>query len=144
MPQRSKILLIDDDKDFCAFVKSALEHTGRFEVLVSADGPSGIALAEAERPDLILLDIRMPQMDGLQVTDHLQHRHGTSDIPVAFVTGVLQKENVSTENGYIHGFPFITKTNIEDELVRQVDSVFDMIRTRKRFIEPLEEEMGAG
>jgi two-component system, sensor histidine kinase and response regulator len=138
MPERSKIVIIDDEADFCEFVKWSLEHTGRFEVLVSTDGPSGITLAQTEAPELILLDIRMPQMNGAEVADHLLHSNDTRDIPIAFVTGLLQKEDVNKRKGYIHGFPFITKPITKDELVQQVDSVFDIIRTEKRFIESLE------
>jgi len=68
-------------RNFCEFVKWSLEHTGRFEVLVSTDGPSGIALAQTEAPELILLDIRMPQMNGAEVADHLLHSDDTRDIP---------------------------------------------------------------
>ena len=138
MPETSKIVVIDDEEDFCEFVKWSLEHTGRFEVLTSTDGPSGITLAQTEAPELILLDIRMPQMNGAEVADRLLHRDDTRDIPIAFITGLLQKEDVNEQEGYIHGFPFITKPVTKDELVQQVDSVFDVIRTEKRFMQALE------
>jgi CheY-like chemotaxis protein len=139
MLEKSKIVVIDDEEDFCEFVKWSLEKTGRFEVLVSTNGPSGIALAQTEEPALILLDIGMPQMNGAEVADHLLHSDDTRDIPIAFITGLLQKEEVSKRKGYIHGFPFITKPVTKDELVQQVDSVFEIIRTEKRFMESLEE-----
>jgi two-component system, OmpR family, alkaline phosphatase synthesis response regulator PhoP len=136
--ERSKIVIIDDQEDFCEFVKLSLEKTGRFEVFVSTDGPSGIALARSETPELILLDIRMPQMNGAEVADDLLHADDTRDIPIAFITGLLQKEDVSKRSGYIHGFPFITKPLTRDELVQQVDTVFEIIRTEKKFIDSLE------
>jgi CheY-like chemotaxis protein len=138
MPGKSKIMVIDDEASFCEFAKWSLEHTGRFDVLVSTDGPSGIALARTEAPELILLDIRMPQMNGAEVADHLLHSDDTRDIPIAFVTGLLQKEDVSRQRGYIHGFPFITKPVTKDELVQQVDAVFEVIRTEKKFIQSLD------
>ena len=138
MPERSKIVVIDDEEDFCEFVKWSLEHTGRFEVLTSTDGPSGIVLARTEAPELILLDIRMPQMNGAEVADHLLHSDDTRDIPIAFITGLLQKEEVSKRKGYIHGFPFITKPITKDELVQQIDAVFEIIKTERRFVESLE------
>ena len=137
LAERSKILVIDDEEDFCEFVKWSLENTGRFEVLVSTDGPSGIALAQTEAPELILLDIRMPQMNGAEVADHLLHSDDTRDIPIAFITGLLQKGGVNKGMEYLHGFPFITKPITKDELVKQVDSVFEIIRTEKKFIESL-------
>jgi CheY-like chemotaxis protein len=138
VPERSRILIIDDEEDFCEFVKWSLERTGRFEVRLSTDGPSGIALAQTEEPELILLDMRMPQMNGAEVADRLLHSDRTRDIPIAFITGLLQKEEVSEENGYIHGFPFITKPLTKEELVRQVDSVFQVIRAERTFTESLE------
>lgn len=137
-PGRSKILVIDDEDDFCEFVKWSLEKTGKYEVVVSTDGAAGIALAEAEQPVLILLDIRMPQMNGAEVADHLLHSDSTRDIPIAFITGLLQKDEVKKRSGYIHGFPFITKPVTKVELIQQVESVLEIIRTQKTFIESLE------
>jgi len=136
--RRSKILIIDDEGDFCEFVKWSLEKTGRFEVLVSTDGSLGIELAGKEQPELILLDIRMPSMNGAEVADHLLHSESTRDIPIAFVTGLLQRDEVEKRSGYIHGFPFIIKPVTRNELIQQVDSVFEMIRTERSFIETLE------
>ncbi len=138
MSGRPKVLVIDDQSDFCQFVKWSLENTGRFEVIVSTDGASGITLAQKERPELILLDIRMPKMNGAEVADHLLHSDETRDIPIAFVTGLLQKEEVSKRSGYIHGFPFITKPVTKDELIQHVDAVFAVIKTQKEFLESLE------
>ncbi|MGD0229782.1 MAG: response regulator [Syntrophorhabdales bacterium] len=138
MAEKSKILVIDDEGDFCEFVRWSLEKTGRFEVSVSTDGPSGIARAEAARPELILLDIRMPQMNGAEVADHLLHSEDTRDIPIAFITGLLNRDEVKKRSGYIHGFPFITKPITRAELVEQVDSILEIMRTQKNFIESLE------
>jgi len=137
-PGKSKVLVIDDEPDFCEFVKWSLEKTGKFEVVSCTEGAAGIALAEREQPALILLDIRMPQMNGAEVADHLLHGDRTRDIPIAFVTGLLQKNEVRKRKGYIYGFPFITKPLTKDELIQQVESVFEIIRTEKTFIDSLE------
>ena len=135
---RPKILVIDDEGDFCEFVKWSLEKTGRFEVLAATDGLSGIAQAERQKPELILLDIRMPQMNGAEVADHLLHSEDTRDIPIAFITGLLNKEELKRRSGYIHGFPFITKPITKNELIEQVDAVFEIITTQKSFIASLD------
>ncbi len=139
MSERSKILVIDDEADFCEFVKWSLEGTGKFDVVVSTDGPSGIAVARTEQPELILLDIRMPQMNGAKVADHLLHHDDTRDIPIAFITGLMQKADVARQPGYVYGFPFITKPVTKDELVQQIESVFSVIATEKKFIASLED-----
>ncbi len=138
MTKKPKILIIDDESDFCEFVKWSLEKTGRFEVHVCTDGPSGITHAETEKPELILLDIKMPSMNGAEVADHLLHREDTRDIPIAFITGLLNKDEVEKRSGYIHGFPFITKPVTRNELVQQVDSVFALITSEKNFIASLD------
>jgi CheY-like chemotaxis protein len=71
---------------------------------------------------LIIPDIKMPQMNGADVADHLLHTDNTRDIPIAFIIALFQKEEVSKRRGYIHGFPFITKPITKDALVQQVDS----------------------
>jgi CheY-like chemotaxis protein len=135
---RSKVLIIDDEDGFCEFVKWSLEKTGRFEVIVSTDGETGIALAQKEQPELVLLDIRMPQMNGAEVADHLLHADVTRDIPIAFVTGLLHKDEVEKLSGYIHGFPFITKPLTKAELIEQVDAVFEIVKTERTFVESLD------
>ncbi len=137
--EKLKVLVIDDEIAFCEFVKWALENTGRFTVLGCTEGASGIALARTEQPELILLDLKMPHMSGADVADQLLHNEVTRDIPIAFITGLLQKSDVAKMKGYIHGFPFITKPITKDELVQKIDSIFDIIATEKKFIESLEE-----
>ncbi len=136
--REKKILVIDDEEGFCEFVKHCLERTGRFDVSVATDGASGLSRAETEKPELILLDIRMPKMNGAQVADRLIRGEGTRDIPIAFITGLLTDDEVKKRNGYIHGFPFITKPVTKDELIAQIDAVFEVVRTERRFIDMIE------
>ena len=77
-------------------------------------------------------------MNGAEVADHLLHREDTRDIPIAFITGLLNKNDVQKRSGYIHGFPFIIKPITKKELVEQVDSVFEIITTQKNFIASLD------
>ncbi len=138
MSKTAKILIIDDEPDFCEFVKMSLEKTGRFAVLVATDGASGIATAERDQPELILLDIRMPEMNGAEVAEHLLHSDITRDIPIAFITGLLPKDEVKKRSGYIHGFLFITKPVTRTELVHQIDSVLEVIKKQKAFVASLD------
>ena len=81
-PKKKKLLLIDDEEDFCFFVKLNLERTGKFEVLTTINGNEGIIMASRERPDLILLDIIMPEISGGKVAELLLESPKTSNIPV--------------------------------------------------------------
>jgi len=61
---KKKILLVDDEEDFCFFVKLNLERTGKYQVFTATNGMEGIRLAKQLKPDLIFLDIVMPKMGG--------------------------------------------------------------------------------
>jgi CheY-like chemotaxis protein len=80
----------------------------------------------------------MPRMSGSEVADHLLHHEDTRDIPIAFITGLLNKNEVKKRSGYIHGFPFITKPITKNELIEQVDAVFEIITSQKSFIASLD------
>lgn len=85
MRQTSPILVIDDDPRFCEFVSAALLRTG-FEVLSAPDGPSGIELARAMQPTVILLDMMLPEVDGIATCRQLKREPLLKDIPVVAVT----------------------------------------------------------
>ncbi len=138
MADASTILVIDDEEDFCEFVKESLERDGKFIVLTSSDSASGVTIAEEYQPDLVLLDIKMPHMSGAEVAEHLLKSESTRDIPIAFITGLLDKKVVRGRNGYIHGFPFITKPVTSSELLSQVEAALEVARHQKAFIESLE------
>jgi len=94
MESKKKILLIDDEKDFCFFVKGNLENTGEFDVLATTSGKEGIKLARGEKPDLILLDLNMPEMSGDEVAQILSDEPETKEIPVVFLTALVTKGEV--------------------------------------------------
>ena len=83
---RERILVVDDDANIRSLLTVLLEDEG-YQVLTAGDGEAAITTATAEHPDLILLDIRMPKMDGLQVCDKLRTNPETHGIPVIFLTG---------------------------------------------------------
>ena len=82
---QERILIVDDDANIRALLTVLLEHEG-YQVLTAMDGEDGIATAIAEKPTLILLDVRMPKMDGLQACAKLRENPVTHDIPVIFLT----------------------------------------------------------
>ena len=85
----SKILIIDDEKGICDMVKKGLELMGNFEVSIETGGKGGIRAAKWLRPDLILLDIHMPGMDGLEVLKRLKtNNKDTVAIPIIMLTAV--------------------------------------------------------
>jgi CheY-like chemotaxis protein len=77
-----RILYVEDNEDNAYMLKMRLELTNEFEVLVAEDGEKGCEIAAAKRPDLILMDLEMPVVDGWEATRRLKSKPETRDIPV--------------------------------------------------------------
>ena len=85
-----RILIIDDEADIREVAQLSLEISSGWEVLTAASGSEGLATAEAQQPDAILLDVMMPDMDGPTTFQKLQKTPNTKDIPVIFLTAKVQ------------------------------------------------------
>ena len=127
-PAKKRILLIDDEEDFCFFVKLNLEKAGRFEILTATSGQEGVTIASRECPDLILLDIIMPEMGGGQVAELLFENPKTRKIPVLFITAIASRRQVQSQEGIIGGKNFIAKPVTPEELMSKIDGVFKGIQ----------------
>ena len=88
-----QILVVDDDAQIRALLTVLLEDEG-YQVLTAADGEAALLSALTDQPDLILLDIRMPKMDGIQAYTQLQLNPVTRGIPVIFLTASHSKERL--------------------------------------------------
>ena len=78
----TKVLYVEDNDDNVYMLKMRLELLGDFEVLAAEDGEKGCAMALSERPDLILMDLEMPRVDGWEATRRLKADPQTRDIPI--------------------------------------------------------------
>ena len=78
----TKVLYVEDNDDNVYMLKMRLELLGDFEVLAAEDGEKGCEMAAAERPDIILMDLEMPVVDGWEATRRLKSNPQTRDIPV--------------------------------------------------------------
>ncbi len=87
---KKKILLIDDEEDFSTLLKLNIDKATEYEVLVANSGEAGLELVKKHRPDLVLLDIMMPGMDGMETLEKIKAT--TPDLPVAMVTAVYKEE----------------------------------------------------
>ena len=119
MAKNVKVLVVDDEVDFCYFVKKNLMHDGMFDVTIATNGKDGIELAESELPDIILLDLVMPDMPGEDVAAALKDNPATANIPILFITALATKDDVVDReenkigNNYILPKPVRTKKLIE-------------------------------
>ena len=89
-----QILVIDDNEDHRTIVKLAIETNSDWKVFVAPNAVEGIVRAELERPDAILLDLAMPDLDGLTVYEVLKSNLFTSTIPIIFLTAITQEKTL--------------------------------------------------
>jgi DNA-binding response OmpR family regulator len=92
MEQKKKILVVDDERDIVKAVMIRLQANG-YDVVTAFDGAQGVFMAHKEKPDLIILDIRMPAGDGFSVADRLKRSMNTFSIPIIFLTGSPEKNS---------------------------------------------------
>lgn len=97
MTEAVKVLIIDDEADFCYFVRKNLMRDGLFDVVFATNGKSGIELARNERPDIILLDMLMPGMSGDEVAGVLKGQAATANIPILYLTALATDEDVNED-----------------------------------------------
>lgn len=118
MADNIKVLTIDDEADFCYFVKKNLMHSGLFDVIIATNGKEGIKLAKEEKPDIILLDLFMPDMPGEDVAAALKENDATASIPILYVTALATNDDIGDDeanqigNNYILPKPIKTKKMI--------------------------------
>ena len=93
--ERKKILLVDDSKTAIFMEQTLLKKSGIYDLVTASDGAEGVSKATAELPDLILMDMVMPHMTGLEAARALRQREDTKHIPIIMVTTRGEAENVA-------------------------------------------------
>ena len=96
--KKRKILIIEDDETVCAMYRIKLEQEG-FLAIIADNGARGLELAIKEKPDLIMLDIIMPQLDGFSVLRELRLNKKTKDIPIIILTNLGTDEDKNKGKG---------------------------------------------
>ena len=117
-----KILAVDDEKFIVRLVQVTLERQG-YQVVTANDGKEALEKVESERPDLMVLDVMMPYMDGFEVLQTLRRNPSTRDIPVIMLTAKAQDADVF--RGWQSGVDcYLTKPFNPLELVSFVNRIF--------------------
>jgi len=118
--RKRRILIVDNDRDTTHLVKILLEKTGRYSVLEENDATNAHQSAQNFRPDLILLDIVMPETDGGEVAAQIQADPELQRTPVIFLTALVTK--AETKTGLrIQGHPFLAKPISIPELINGIE-----------------------
>ena len=85
-----RILYIDDEEDIQTLARFCIELESDWQLITASSGNEGLTIAETEQPDAILLDVMMPELDGLQTLEKLQRNPKTKKIPTIFITAKAQ------------------------------------------------------
>ncbi|MBG07921.1 MAG: hypothetical protein CME68_04135 [Halobacteriovoraceae bacterium] len=133
-----KILIVDDNEKTIQLIGDYLRSNGDFITSVAKNGREAIDRAEKNRPDLIIMDINMPIMDGLQVCDKLKSKESLKNVPVIFITAQDSIEDkVKALDG--KGNDFITKPFYEEELILRLKLHLTYEESRRKMITYFEE-----
>lgn len=119
--QRTKVLLVDDQQTQIMFEQMLL-GSEEFEYVIARNGKEALEKARAERPDLILMDVMMPEMDGIEAVGRLRESEETAGIPIIMVT--TRGEENYVERAYSNGcVDYITKPIQRGELLTKIHAL---------------------
>lgn len=130
---RNTVLIIDDEASIIQVLSDFLV-TQDIEIMMAKNGLDGIARAKKGQPDLILLDIRMPGMDGYEVCHQLKSDESTREIPIIFMTG-LDNLNDKLKAFAMGGLDYVTKPVQESELLARVSVHLQLSNLQKELEE---------
>ncbi len=119
---KKKILVVDDEASLTRMLRRNLEVTGKYEVREENSGALAYATAQQFQPDLIVLDVVMPDVDGGSVAAKIQDDESLKHIPIVFLTAILKKEESESTGSDIGGRTFLAKPVKVDDLITCIEN----------------------
>lgn len=129
VPGLRKILYVDDDPDLREIARISLERSGEYTVLTAANGRQALAFIPGFRPDLIIIDVIMPDMDGPATVEEIRKIPGGVDIPVAFLTSRLEQQDCD-EYRRIGALGVLAKPIRPSQLALQIRQLWEQRRIK--------------
>lgn len=120
---KRKVLIVDDEEGVMTLLKLSLEEVGDYEVRVEGEGSKALDAARWFKPDVILLDVIMPDISGTEVATQLQEDEDLKDIPIVFLTAAVSKQQADERGGILNSHPLIAKPIGVEELIEKMDEV---------------------
>ncbi|MDP8212759.1 MAG: response regulator [Candidatus Zapsychrus exili] len=117
-----KILIVDDEEDLLKLIRARL-IANNYDVIVAQDGSECLIKVEECSPDLIVMDIMMPNMDGVEAARRLKENPSTENIPVLFLTSAITREDQASDcpiNVHDVYYPAIAKPFSPEELLKKI------------------------
>ena len=121
MTEKKRVLIVDDEPSFTRLLKLNFHHTGRYVAEVVNDATAAVEMTEKFVPDVILLDVMMPGMDGGDVATRIHAMPKFHDVPIVFLTAAVKREEVKAREGRCGGIPFVAKPIEFQEVLQHVD-----------------------
>ncbi|MFA5096716.1 MAG: response regulator [Candidatus Omnitrophota bacterium] len=116
----AKILLVDDEEKMRVLYRDVLTNAG-FEVMAAGSAQEGLKMIAEDLPDLVILDVMMPGMDGGAMAGEILGNDKTKDIPLIFLTSIISEDEVSGSGGKIGGRTYVSKSADKKELLRVIN-----------------------
>lgn len=126
---KGKILVVDDDDAFRKFLEQLLSTSG-YQVFSAANGSEGVDMAGKEIPDLIILDVMMPDMSGGMAAHHLSENIATKDIPIIFLTSIISEDQEMMVDNKDGSYQFLAKPIRAERLLEEVEKVLRDLSTQ--------------
>lgn len=123
---KTRILVVDDDRIFTAALKKYLMRVGNYDVMVANDSVRALSVARAYRPELVILDIVMPECDGATIAAQMRGDITLREIPIVFMTGLVTHQELTAVGSDIGGNTFLAKPA---ELSHVLDTIERILQT---------------
>jgi len=114
---KKRILVVDDEANITTLLRMLLERSADYQVQVENASTQALAVAEKFLPDLILLDVDMPGMDGGDLASRINESPTLRTVPIVFLTGAVTRQEVASSDGLIGGLPFLAKPANQAEVL---------------------------
>jgi len=124
-----KILIIDDEENFCFFMKKNLEEAGDFELTVCLESTKGLDTAKWLKPELILLDIMMPGISGIDLAMKLRNDKITQNIPRVFLSALIKEDEMEKYKQLVGDSHIVSKPVKTEKLISIINSVITEQKT---------------
>jgi len=116
-----RILVVEDDASALRLIEFALQQE-RYEVITATNGLTGLKKAQTEKPDLVILDLMLPGMDGFEICSRLRKDPETEQLPILILSAKTHETDVSTAHN-VGADAYLTKSGDPSEIVSQVQTL---------------------
>jgi CheY-like chemotaxis protein len=128
--EKTRILIVDDEASFTRLLKLNLDHTGKYLVRAVNRPREALLTASEFEPDIVLMDVLMPECDGGDLAADFQANPKLNRVPVVFVTAAVKPQELAAHGGCIGGLPFLSKPVQMPAVIDCIERTCRTARTR--------------